>query len=171
MVLHLVRHAEAGSGELVDPGLTPRGVEQSGQLAGHLADLGIELVVHGPARRARETAELVSSTLGTLPPEQSDLARDRTPFPDADDLSYSVHARAWLDSSPLDERDPGARALSADCATLLALSDERSVLVVTHAFVVAWCVAHALGAPDDAWLRLPVDNASVTTLDRNRHGE
>jgi len=57
------------------------------------------------------------------------------------------------------------------CATLLATSAGRSVAVVTHAYVVAWSVAHALGAAQDAWLRLPVENASLTTLDHNSRGE
>jgi broad specificity phosphatase PhoE len=38
-------------------------------------------------------------------------------------------------------------------------------VVVTHAFVIAWVAAHVVGGPADAWLRMPVDNASITTVD------
>ena len=171
MVLHLVRHAEAQFGEASDPPLSQNGVEQAERLARSLGGLGVDLVVHGPAQRARQTAAVIGSILGPLRVDESDLARDRTPFPDDGDEAYSRHARDWLDAAPLEERDPGGRALTAACSTLLATSDGRSVVVVTHAYVVAWCVAHALGAPEDAWLRLPVDNASMTTLDRNSRGE
>ena len=170
MVLHLVRHAEAQPGAAGDPALSPHGVEQAEQLARWLGRLAVDVILHGPARRARETATILGSRLA-LPVEESDLARDRTPYPDDGDQAYSTAARDWLAATPLDERDPGGRDLSEASAMLLATSDGRSVAVVTHAYVVAWSVAHALGAAQDAWLRLPVENASLTTLDHNSRGE
>ena len=171
MVLHLIRHAKAEPACASDPSLCPEGVEQAGRLARRLGDLGVEQLVHGPARRARQTAELINCVVGPLPLAVLDAARDRTPFPGNDDQVYSSHARAWLDSTPLEERDPRGRALDTAFATLLSMSDVAHLAVVTHAYVIAWCTARALGAPEDAWLRLPVENASVTTLGRNDHGE
>jgi broad specificity phosphatase PhoE len=55
--------------------------------------------------------------------------------------------------------------------TWLDISEHSSVAVVTHAFVVAWAVAQTFGGPWDTWLRLPVDNATLTTLELDRHGE
>lgn len=170
MALHLVRHAEAELDAGPDPGLSPRGVEQATRLAMQLRRLGVERILHSPARRALDTAKLLSSQLGQLPVTQSDAIRDRTPVPTGDDRVYPPHALSWLSSTPVEERDPGGRELDTACTELLA-GIGRHMAVVTHAYVIAWMTARVLNAPESAWLRLPVANASVTTVERNRHGE
>jgi broad specificity phosphatase PhoE len=92
-------------------------------------------------------------------------------MPAADDGVYPPHALGWLNSTPVEERDPGGHELDKAWSGLLAGIGSRPTAVVTHAYVIAWMVARALDAPESTWLRLPVDNASVTTVERNRHGE
>jgi len=72
MLLYLIRHGEAenNSNDLfpddlsADYSLTQRGVEQVMTTAQQLKALNIDEVVSSPVRRARETAELIASTLG-----------------------------------------------------------------------------------------------------------
>jgi serine/threonine-protein phosphatase PGAM5 len=37
-------------------------------------------------------------------------------------------------------------------------------MIVTHSFVVAWFVVHALGAPDERWLGQNHCNCAVTAI-------
>jgi phosphohistidine phosphatase len=70
--LHLLRHAKSSWEDESLPDrerpLAPRGLRASKRMARHIADagLGIELIVCSPARRARETLDLL---LGLMEPE------------------------------------------------------------------------------------------------------
>jgi broad specificity phosphatase PhoE len=114
---------------------------------------------------------VLSAQLGQLPLTHSDAIRDRTPIPAADDGLYPPHALAWLSSIPVEERDPGGRELDKAWSGLVVGMGSRTTAVITHAYVIAWMAGRVLDAPESAWLRLPVENASVTTVERNRHGE
>jgi serine/threonine-protein phosphatase PGAM5 len=171
MPLHLVRHAHAAPDESSDPALTPLGEAQAARLAERMAGLEVVRVLHGPALRARQTAHLLAARLAGVQVCQSDSARDRTPWPEGDDAAYGLRARRWLQSTPPHERDPGGRDLHSALTSWMELCRDGSTVVVTHAFVVAWVAAHVVGGPADAWLRMPVDNASVTTVEQDRHGD
>lgn len=56
----LVRHAEADGHDGEDPPLGPRGVRQAGLLGERLAGTEATRLLHGPRRRARQTAELLA---------------------------------------------------------------------------------------------------------------
>jgi len=68
--LHLLRHAKSSWDDETLPDrerpLAPRGIRASGRMAEHIAgaDLGVELVLCSPARRARDTLEPVLPALG-----------------------------------------------------------------------------------------------------------
>lgn len=171
MTLHLVRHAHAAPDESADPGLTRAGEAQAARLAERMDSLAVARVLHSPALRARQTARLLTAGHPAVEVAESETARDRTPWPQDDDPAYGPSARRWLQSTPPHERDPGGRALNAAFTSWMELGRDGSTVVVTHAFVVAWVAAHVVGGPADAWLRLPVDNASVTTVERGRHGD
>ena len=78
MSLHLIRHAEALSAESSDPMLSPRGVVQARRLGQVIKNEGVERIVHGPARRARHTAELLAAELGSVELLESNLAKPRS---------------------------------------------------------------------------------------------
>jgi phosphohistidine phosphatase len=81
MRLVLVRHAEAAPGEPdEDRSLTPRGREQSRELAARLAREGVhpDALLTSPLRRARETAELLGEALGVVPEPDGRLAPGAT---------------------------------------------------------------------------------------------
>lgn len=73
MKVHFIRHGESASnaapGAMALPGdqgdrLTERGWEQAREAGKHLGDLGASRIVTSPLRRARETAEAMSESLG-----------------------------------------------------------------------------------------------------------
>lgn len=157
--MFLVRHGEA-TGEEGDPGLSPLGRSQAGRLGDRLRSEGVVEVRHSPRRRAAETAAVIGERCG-VPVVADPRLDDRTPMPAAGQ-PYPDQLRAFFDAVPTDERDEGGVRLTSAASAFLA--DERPVVLVTHAFVVAWFVREALGAPVPAWTSIAVANAGLTTI-------
>lgn len=161
--VYLVRHAEAGD----DGGLTAAGRRQAEALADRLAGIGLAAVHHGPLPRAAQTARLVAARLPGVPVYVDDAAGDYLPpVPDPAELPAPV-ARLVESYTPA-ERAEGAALAAAAVERFTGVADSMSVdeniLVVTHSFLVAWFVRHALGAPERGWLGLNAANAGVTAL-------
>jgi broad specificity phosphatase PhoE len=161
--LFLVRHGEA-VGEDSDPGLSRLGVAQSRLLGERLRAEGVVEVRHGPRRRAAETAAVLGQLCDT-PVVADPVLEDRTPVPaPGQEAVYPDWLRPWFAAVPSEERDEGGSRLSA--AVRSCLADERHLVLVTHAFVVAWFVQEILGAPATAWTSIASTNAGLTTIDR-----
>jgi probable phosphoglycerate mutase len=162
--LHLVRHGEPASIERCDSGLNENGRRQAEAVATRLADVGADVVLHSPKRRARETADIIAARLSGVPISSSDLADDRTPFP-ADRATVPEQYWPFLDGVPADKRDVDGHQLDAAAEVLGAVADDdRRVVVVTHAFVIGWFVRRALDAPTWRWLGLNHLNGAITTI-------
>jgi serine/threonine-protein phosphatase PGAM5 len=160
--LYLVRHAEAEAADSKDPGLSALGRAQATKLATRLSDLPLAGILHSPQRRAAETAQLLATRPG-LEATESDLLRDRTPFPARDEWhQYPSHYHAWLRGTPENERDPGGHHL-AEAIEHLSTSEEH-LLLITHAFVIGWFVRDALDAPAWRWVGLQTDNCSLSII-------
>jgi probable phosphoglycerate mutase len=158
--LYVVRHGAAAEAA----GLTAAGVEQVRRLGERLRGEPVAGVRHSPRRRAVETAVLLGELVGA-PVEVDGVLDDRTPVPaPGDEDAYPSWLHGWFAGVPGDERDEGGARLTAAAEAYLA--DDRPLILVTHAFVVAWFVRHVLGAPAAAWTAVAVDNASLTTIDR-----
>jgi broad specificity phosphatase PhoE len=174
----LIRHAQADGDDGSDPALSSVGVDQAALLVERLAGEGVRELLHGPRRRARQTAELVGAGLA-LRPTSTDLLEDRTPVPSELRWSdYPAHRWDFLREVPADERDEDGAELSAAWSQLTApraweqgSGDGGTRVFITHAFVVGWFVCRALDAPPAAWMLLPVANASITELTRRSTGE
>ena len=126
--------------------------------------------MHSPKRRARETAEIIGTHLPHVSLESSEYADDRTPMPT--DRS-SVPDRYWsfLSQVPTAERDLDGRHLDAAVDHFGGVgTGDRSVIVVTHAFVIGWFVRRALDAPTWRWLGLNHRNGAVTTIEYTSDG-
>jgi serine/threonine-protein phosphatase PGAM5 len=161
--LFLVRHGEA-AGEDGDPGLSPAGVEQARRLGERLRDQAVVEVRHGPRRRAAETAAVLGAACA-VPVVGDDGLEDRTPVPGPGQESvYPDWLGSFFAAVPAAERDEGGARLTAAVRTCLA--DDRPVVLVTHAFVVAWFVQQVLGAPATAWTSIVTSNTGLTTIDR-----
>lgn len=84
---------------------------------------------------------------------------------------YPSHREGFLLETPVDERDIDGEGIAAAWRQLTELSTDRVIVAVTHAFVIGSFVGHALDAPADAWMRLPIANASITEIQSRPHGE
>jgi probable phosphoglycerate mutase len=168
-LLYLVRHAEqerAAAGQDPDSGVSALGVRQANRLGSRLAGVPFDVIRHSPLRRATQTARIVASYLPGVPVSPSELLRDRTPIPPADELSaVPAPYRAFLDRVPAEERDPGARQLSAVVEELAtAGARDRHELLVTHNYVIGWFVRHAVDAPAWRWMGLNQFNCALTII-------
>ncbi|NYH53583.1 putative phosphoglycerate mutase [Nocardiopsis arvandica] len=162
--LILVRHAQAEDHETSDPALSDEGRRQAALLGSRLTNSSASAILHGSRRRARQTAEVVAELLH-VPLQQTTLLEDRTPFPSLERWDdYPPHRWGFLKGTPEAERDINGEALAEAWRELTARSRDSTLIAVTHAFVVGSFVSHALDAPSDAWMKLPIANTSITEL-------
>ncbi|HIY67558.1 MAG TPA: histidine phosphatase family protein [Candidatus Agrococcus pullicola] len=167
----LIRHATADGHETADPSLSATGQQEATLLAARLRGSRAGHILHGPRRRAGQTASVLGNQLG-CPVQQTDFLEDRTPHPSPERMSdYPSHRRSFLDKTPVEERDINGDTIAAAWRQLTELSTDRVLVAITHTFVVGSFVGHALGSPADAWLRLPIANASITEIQPRPHGE
>lgn len=176
-LLYLARHAEqdltampeSAAGE-PDTGLTERGRQQATLLGERLRGRRFAAVHHGPLRRAAQTAELVTRSLPEVPVYATELAGDHLPH-DTDPAGLPPAYAAFLAQFSAAERADGPR-VTAEAVRRLAgpVSEEAPdgepvrELVVTHTFLIAWLVRHALDAPERRWLGLNLHNAGLTVI-------
>jgi serine/threonine-protein phosphatase PGAM5 len=167
-LLYLVRHGEADRSLPESPGtgLSALGERQAHLLAERLAAVPFDVVRHSPLRRAEETAQILASYLPAVPVQSSELLRDRTPVPSADQLSrVPPQYHSFLHAVPAQEADPGAVQLSEAVARLAVCGQaDRHELLVTHNFVIGWFVRHAMDAPDWRWIGLNQFNCGLTII-------
>lgn len=166
--LHLTRHAEA----LPDgSGLTDRGRRQAVLLGRRLQDVHFSTIHHGPLPRAAQTARLVHDQLQKKAHlKASDEAGDFVPHvPTKDELpaDSADYLLGFVQQSTAEElqRGPELGRLALERFTGPADSeDHQHELLVTHNFLIAWLVRHAMDAPEWRWLTLTHCNAALTVL-------
>ncbi|MCW3813043.1 histidine phosphatase family protein [Micromonospora sp. DR5-3] len=165
-LLYLVRHGEQdGTEEAGDTGLSARGRRQATLLADRLRGTPFAAIHHGPARRAVETAALVAAALPGVPVHVSDSVGDHLPH-DTDPAGLPQRYADFLADFTERERADGPRRTAeavARFATAPAEGDVRE-LVITHNFLIAWLVRHALDAPERRWLGLNHHNCGLTVI-------
>ncbi|MFG1899125.1 histidine phosphatase family protein [Micromonospora carbonacea] len=156
-LLFLARHGEqdrpadgqggpdGASGDPPEVGLSARGRRQAELLGERLRGVPFAAVHHGPLPRAAQTAGLVARSLPGVPVHATELAGDHLPH-DTDPADLPpAYARLLAAYSPA-ERVDGPRLTAAAVARFAAVpadGDDR-MLVVTHAFLIAWLVRHAM---------------------------
>ncbi|MFE5089762.1 histidine phosphatase family protein [Streptomyces sp. NPDC056638] len=167
--LYLARHGEAEA-EADSGGLTENGRRQAYLLGRRLREHPISAVHHGPLPRAVETARLVGEQLGDVPLQMAETAGDYVPhFPGRAELPTDCADTLlrFLEPCTAEERLQGPelarRALEAYTGPVAGDEDVHE-LVVTHNFLVAWLVRHAMAAPQWRWLGLNHGNASLTVI-------
>lgn len=166
-LLFLARHgeqADAGT-EAPEIGLSARGRRQATLLGERLRGARIDAVHHGPLARAAETAALVAAELPGVPVTVDERAGDHMPH-DTDPAGLPERHAAFLAQFSERDRRDGPRVTAgavARFATAPASGDVRE-LVVTHNFLVAWLVRHALEAPERRWIGLNHANCALTVI-------
>ncbi|WP_089157523.1 histidine phosphatase family protein [Micromonospora sp. NBS 11-29] len=165
-LLFLARHGEQDRAEEEgNTGLSARGRRQATLLGERLRGARIDAVHHGPLARAAETAALVAAALPGVPVRVDDRAGDHLPH-DTDPTGLPERHAAFLAQFSERERRKGPRVTAAAVARFATAPAEGDVreLVVTHNFLVAWLVRHALEAPARRWIGLNHANCALTVI-------
>ncbi|MGC4748748.1 histidine phosphatase family protein [Micromonospora sp. DT201] len=177
-LLYLTRHAEQDLTELgeseagePDTGLTERGRRQATLLGERLRDRRFTAVHHGPLRRAAQTAELIAKSLPEVPVYETELAGDYLPH-DTDPVGLPSAYVNFLAQFSAAERVDGPRVTAEAVrrftgpVTEGAAAGDEPVreLVVTHSFMIAWLIRHALDAPERRWIGLNLHNTGLTVI-------
>ncbi|WP_156678237.1 histidine phosphatase family protein [Sphingomonas profundi] len=178
--IFLARHAShdevgrvlSGRSEIA---LSAAGRAEAAALADMLAGVPIAAVHSSPRRRARETAEAVSSARA-LPVLEAD-ALDEVDFGDWAGRSFDALAgdpdwHRW-NAARATAPTPGGETMRA--ATMRAVAhlgaivgpgaDGAPVLCVSHCDIIRGVVAHYLGLDLDRLLGFDIDPASLTTVE------
>lgn len=159
--LYLARHGAADAfGELTEPGR-----EQSRLLGARLAGLPVDAVWHSPLVRAVASAQELARHLPGVPVAAADELVDHVPYVPAPGETAPSWA-GFFDGYDDTEAASGralADALVARFAT--QVEADTHLVLVTHAFQIAWLVRHALDAPPSRWLGLNSGNAALTVIE------
>ena len=175
----LVRHAahdRVGTvlcGRMQGVRLSEDGRAQARRLAERLAADPIASVQASPLERAVETAEPIAVRLGQAV-ERSDAlleidfgAWTGTPFAE---LDQDPRWAAWNGARPVSRPPYGETMLEAQGRIVVAmealrsLHRERAVVLVSHSDVIKAALLYHLGLPLDAYGRIEIDTASISTL-------
>ena len=177
----LIRHAahihldRLFSGRMAGVPLSEAGRAQAARLGKALAGTRIDMVVHSPLDRTRETAQAIAA------------AQEHAPAPVAVPALIEIDMGEWT-GRPIGgfgddpawaawnthrgtARIPGGETMGEAqarivgyLATLAAEQDGRTVAVVSHADMIRGAVAHVLCLPLDQLLRFDVGPASVSRV-------
>jgi alpha-ribazole phosphatase len=176
----LVRHATAqGNGRFQgqrDVSLTPAGRRELNRLWEKCSRYPVRAVYSSDLRRARQTAEAVARKLGLNVEMQPELREMH--FGQWEGLAWKQIARRfpklaalWIERFPR-QPIPGGESLrdfqkriGAAIRKIVADNRGRCALVVTHAGVIRFTLARALGLPARNVFRLAQDSCAVNVID------
>ncbi|MEV4842013.1 histidine phosphatase family protein [Micromonospora matsumotoense] len=167
-LLYLARHGEQDGGS-ADGALSARGRRQATLLGERLRGVPLHAVHHGPLRRAGETAALVAGSLPGVPVYATELAGDHLPH-DTDPTGLPGAYAELLAGFAARERIDGPRRTAEAVARFAVASAEAPAdvvvreLVITHNFLIAWLIRHALEAPVHRWLGLNLQHCALTVI-------
>ena len=169
--LYLVRHGEHRDAEhgLADGPLSPRGRRQAELLAQRIGGLPLTGAWHAPDESATETARLIAERLPSTTWTPSALLLDCIPSGSGGDTPHAFDK--WFASVTPAEIEAG-RAQVADALAEFVTpgGKDRHDLLITHNFVIAAFVRHAMDAPEWRWLGLTQAHCGLTVL-RARSGK
>lgn len=163
----LIRHADAYEGlesledGVLDPLLSPAGLEQAQRLAGRLAEVPLGAVWSSPLRRARQTAEPVARSHGLEVRQDPRLREVRT---DWDEGGGGAAGEPGVYPFPEPEQEVFERMSLAVQEVVAGLGPERPrAAVVSHNAAIAIYVSGLLGL---GWgqLRILLQFTSVSVL-------
>jgi broad specificity phosphatase PhoE len=177
--VHLVRHAAHAGGEgialgrMSGVGLSERGRTEASWIADRLSGERITAVVSSPRERAVETALEIADRHGCR--ADIDPALDEIDMGMWTGMSWSALAddpawRRWNSWRSL-SRPPGGEAVLDVQGRMAGVLErvgrahpEGAVVLVSHAEPIRALLLHALGLGIDAWSRIAIDTASLSTL-------
>jgi probable phosphomutase (TIGR03848 family) len=178
--LFLIRHGENDyvgkrlSGRIPGVHLNEKGRLQAAHLAEIFGSLPLIAIYSSPLERAVETAQPLADVLGL--PIQTHPGLLEMDYGEWQGLTIKQMSRRKLfktvQAAPSQVRIPGGesfsevqqRAVSAVAQITAALAEKEIAVCFSHADVIKLIVAHILQMPLDAFQRLALGTASITTL-------
>ncbi|XP_034548079.1 serine/threonine-protein phosphatase PGAM5, mitochondrial isoform X1 [Notolabrus celidotus] len=145
--------------------LTPLGREQAELTGKRLAALGLkyDVLIHSSMARATETANIISKHLSGLGVEllSCDLLREGAPIEPVPPVTH------WKPDA-VQYHEDGAR-IEAAFRRYIHRADPKQKedsyeIIVCHANVIRYFVCRALQFPPEGWLRIGLNNGSITWL-------
>ena len=177
-VFHLLRHGEPAifgrlNGRLPGVGLSEKGRAEAATQAGRLAGEKIEAIYSSPLQRTRETAEIVAERLGLPIRYREDVIE--IDYGEWTGLTFDqVRAHEgwelWRSCRSISAVPGGESMRQVQDRAVGALLDlhrthrDGAVVVVSHGDVIRAALLFALGMPIDAYSRLEVGLASISTI-------
>lgn len=160
-------------GRVVDAPLDSHGAAQCRTLATRMAGVRDLVIQTSPRRRTRQTAEAIAAQADCDVVMRREL--DEIDFGDWGGQSFQALAsderwRAWNEhrgsaATPAGETIAHVqRRIAQHMEALHRTSSDRSVALVTHAEVIRSIIMHYLYMPSDAYYRLQIDAASISTV-------
>ncbi|CAN9513548.1 unnamed protein product [Ophioblennius macclurei] len=142
--------------------LTPLGREQAELTGQRLAALGLkyDVLIHSSMARATETANIISKHLPGVELLSCDLLREGAPIEPVPPVTH------WKPDAVYHE--DGAR-IEAAFRRYIHRADPKQKedsyeIIVCHANVIRYFVCRALQFPPEGWLRMGLNNGSITWL-------
>ncbi|OXB64029.1 hypothetical protein ASZ78_013455 [Callipepla squamata] len=178
--IFLIRHSQYNLDGRADKDrtLTPLGREQAELTGRRLASLGLKFnqIVHSSMTRATETTEIISKYLPGVKKISTDLLREGAPIEPDPPVSHwkpeaVVTFHLTLFSSfmwTMAYYEDGAR-IEAAFRNFIHRADVKQEedsyeIFVCHANVIRYIVCRALQFPPEGWLRMSLNNGSITHL-------
>ncbi|XP_042579512.1 serine/threonine-protein phosphatase PGAM5, mitochondrial-like isoform X2 [Cyprinus carpio] len=162
--IFLIRHSQynlKGDGDK-ERILTPLGREQAEYTGQRLAALGLkyDVLIHSSMTRATETANIISKHLPGVELMSCDLLREGAPIEPVPPVTH------WKPEAVYHE--DGAR-IEAAFRRYIHRADPKQKedsyeIIVCHANVIRYFVCRALQFPPEGWLRMGLNNGSITWL-------
>ncbi|KAK6476292.1 serine/threonine-protein phosphatase PGAM5 [Huso huso] len=163
--IFLIRHSQYNLNGQSDKErrLTTLGQEQA-EFTGHrLAALGLkyDLLIHSTMTRATETTQIISKYLPGVEMVSCDLLREGAPIEPVPPVSH------WKPEA-VQYHEDGAR-IEAAFRRYIHRADAKQnkdsyEIIVCHANVIRYFVCRALQFPPEGWLRMGLNNGSITWL-------
>ncbi|XP_051888113.1 serine/threonine-protein phosphatase PGAM5, mitochondrial isoform X2 [Pristis pectinata] len=162
--IFLIRHSqyELSASTDKDRVLTSLGREQAELTGQRLASLGLnyDILIHSSMTRAKETAAIIRKYLPGLEVMSCDLLREGAPIEPDPPVSH------WKPEAMYHE--DGARIEAAFRRYIhradLKQQNDSYEIIVCHANVIRYFVCRALQFPPEGWLRMCLNNGSITWL-------
>ncbi|XP_034398367.1 serine/threonine-protein phosphatase PGAM5, mitochondrial isoform X4 [Cyclopterus lumpus] len=160
----LIRHSQYNLSGTIDKEriLTPLGREQAEFTGERLAALGLkyDVMIHSSMARATETANIISKHLSGVDLVSCDLLREGAPIEPVPPVTH------WKPDAVYHE--DGAR-IEAAFRRYIHRADPKQKedsyeIIVCHANVIRYFVCRALQFPPEGWLRMGLNNGSITWL-------
>lgn len=166
--LYLVRHGRASAGwdTDLDPSLDALGRQQSREMAQQLAPLGPMNVVTSPLVRCQQTALPLCKAWNT----KSEIRHEVAEIPSPEGVSISDRVE-WLRlamGGTWDSLGPHYTKFRDELVNFVRQINDDTV-IVSHFVAINAIIGEIKN--DDRLVLYRLDNCSVTTLERDRHGE